>query len=29
MMAAADMDDNLIKRQEAIILSMTPQERQR
>jgi signal recognition particle subunit SRP54 len=28
-MAAADMDDNLIKRQEAIILSMTPQERQR
>ena len=28
-MAAADMDDNLIKRQEAIILSMTVQERQR
>ncbi|MBT5945852.1 MAG: signal recognition particle protein, partial [Rhodospirillaceae bacterium] len=28
-MAAADMDDNLIKRQEAIILSMTLQERQR
>lgn len=28
-MAAADMDDSLIKRQEAIILSMTVQERQR
>ncbi len=28
-MAAADMDDDLIKRQEAIILSMTVQERQR
>ncbi|HCP01608.1 MAG: signal recognition particle protein [Alphaproteobacteria bacterium] len=28
-MAAADMDDNRIMRQEAIILSMTPEERQR
>ena len=28
-MAAADIDDTLIKRQEAIILSMTPQERRR